>query len=267
MRDELEAPFLDEWLHDTEATPPDPSEGARRVASQLPHVRQAGRWLPFSLFGRQAQAPTDTTEYQPSPIPASNGHTPTVIGRTTSMLSPVKAITAGAIVFAISGAFLIAQPFGQQSSVPGAATDSGPVPPVEFSGRWVYSYTIEDGDSGGTWAYVAEEMSDPRLAGRISLTGNSSVLANGATVWSSAYRIENEEGAWQEVPGMLMNFGQGIASTRTGLLEGEGSYAGLVAIADLAWDLGGVDSAFDVQGIVIDAGDLPPTVTLTGDTQ
>jgi len=37
------------------------------------------------------------------------------------MLSPVKAITAGAFIFAIGGAFLIAQPFGQQqSSVPGA---------------------------------------------------------------------------------------------------------------------------------------------------
>ena len=36
------------------------------------------------------------------------------------MLSPVKAITAGALVFALSGAFLIAQPFDQQASVPGA---------------------------------------------------------------------------------------------------------------------------------------------------
>jgi len=39
------------------------------------------------------------------------------------MLSPVKAITAGALVFALGGAFVIAQPFGQQGSVPGAGIE------------------------------------------------------------------------------------------------------------------------------------------------
>ena len=36
------------------------------------------------------------------------------------MLSPVKAITAGALVFAIGGVFLIAQPFDQQERAGGA---------------------------------------------------------------------------------------------------------------------------------------------------
>ena len=41
------------------------------------------------------------------------------------MFSPVKAITAGALVFAIGGVLFIAQPFEQQGgSVPGAATDT-----------------------------------------------------------------------------------------------------------------------------------------------
>jgi hypothetical protein len=39
------------------------------------------------------------------------------------MFSPANAITAGALVFAIGGVMLIAQPFEQQGSVPGAATD------------------------------------------------------------------------------------------------------------------------------------------------
>ena len=52
------------------------------------------------------------------------------------MFSPVKAITAGALVFALGGVLLIAQPFDQQGgSVPGAATDADIVPPVEVTGR------------------------------------------------------------------------------------------------------------------------------------
>jgi len=86
MRDELEAPFLDEWFYETEVPPPDPKEGARRVASRLPHTKQVGRWLPFPVFRRKAQTPTatDTTDYQPTSIPATNGHTPTVLGSSPS---------------------------------------------------------------------------------------------------------------------------------------------------------------------------------------
>ena len=140
-------------------------------------------------------------------------------------------------------------------------------PPTEFSGRWVYSYAIEDRGSGGTWGYEAEEMTDSRLDGRISVTGNESVLANGASIWNSAFRIENDEGAWQEVPAPLLRFDHAAASTRTGLFEGEGAYEGLVAVTELGWDVSGVDSVFEVRGIVIDADDLPPTVTPTDDTQ
>ncbi|MEX1345514.1 MAG: hypothetical protein AB1Z63_12690 [Candidatus Limnocylindrales bacterium] len=96
-------------------------------------------------------------------------------------------------------------------------------PPTEFSGRWVYSYTIEDRDSGGTWAFLAEDISEPRFDGCISIVGNESVLANGASIWHSAFRIENEEGAWQEVPAPLLRFDHAAASTRTGLFEGEGA--------------------------------------------
>ena len=46
------------------------------------------------------------------------------------MFSPVKAVTTGVIVFAIGGAFLIAQPFEQQGSVPGATGDAGVFSPA-----------------------------------------------------------------------------------------------------------------------------------------
>jgi len=107
VRDELEAPFLDRWLHDTEVPPPDPKEGARRVASRLPHTKQAGWWLPVLVLRRKRDEPTtpDTIEYQSSAVPATDGHTPTVIGRTQTMFGPSKALIAGALVFAIGGVF------------------------------------------------------------------------------------------------------------------------------------------------------------------
>lgn len=134
-------------------------------------------------------------------------------------------------------------------------------PPHEFSGRWAYSYDIEEhGETGGMWGYVAEEMSDPRLEGRISLAGDRSGLGEGAELWNTVIRIENEEGAWEEMPGLLVRFDEASASVRTGLFIGEGAYEGLVAVTELAWDLSGPRSAFDVRGVVLDEEDLPETV-------
>jgi hypothetical protein len=135
--------------------------------------------------------------------------------------------------------------------------------PTEFTGRWVYSHTLSGGDEdGGVWAYATEEMTDPRLDGSISLTGNRSALDDkDSELWSSVFRIENEEGAWEEVPGLLVRFDEATASVRTGLFMGEGAYKGLVAVAELAWDLSGPSSAFDVRGVVLDGEDLPSPVT------
>ena len=75
------------------------------------------------------------------------------------MFSPVKAITAGALVFALGGMFLIAQPFGQQgATVPGAATDEV-APNTEFTAEWGFT-------SG--CCVVVEPASDPRFAGVMS---------------------------------------------------------------------------------------------------
>ena len=163
--------------------------------------------------------------------------------------------------FGVSSIVVIGLLAGSTVSVGAQESES----PTEFSGRWVYSYTMEDSDDSGTWAYVAEQMSDPRLDGLIALSGNGSEFADGPAVWNSAFRIVNDLGSWQEVPGWLLNFGDETASTRTGLLVGEGAYEGLVVVADLAWDPSGVGSAFDVRGYILDADDLPSTVTIAGE--
>ena len=61
------------------------------------------------------------------------------------MLSPVKAITAGALVFALGGVMLIAQPFGQQGSVPGAETDTEAEAPAWVTGTLTLG-TIESSE-------------------------------------------------------------------------------------------------------------------------
>ena len=91
------------------------------------------------------------------------------------MLSPVKAITAGVIVVAVGGALLIAQPFQQQSSVPGAEADA--VAPTWVTGNVQPAPSCSRGDlevdgdvqrnrnlecSPQTWT-----SSDPRLTGEV----------------------------------------------------------------------------------------------------
>ncbi len=123
MNDERMQSLLDTWYRDRETPRPQVQTSVASVMANVPQTRQRGRWWPLPAFHRKTQTATatGTTEYQPSPIPVTNGHAPTVIGRTQTMFSPVKAITVGTLVFAIGGAFLIAQPFGQQEgSVPGA---------------------------------------------------------------------------------------------------------------------------------------------------
>jgi hypothetical protein len=75
------------WLQEERVALPDAEQAGRRIASQLATTRQRRhrRWrLPFLSRTAGPPAAIDTTEYQPTPIPATNGHTPTAIGRTNS---------------------------------------------------------------------------------------------------------------------------------------------------------------------------------------
>ena len=134
---ELEA-VLRAWTPDTPAGHPDRSRVVGNVVRLLHSTRpRRRRWWLGSAFRGTADAPKDAERRydQASPIPATIGHTRTVTGRIQSMFSPVKAITAGALVFAIGGVMLIAQPFDQQvGSVPGAATDDPALAPSFYSG-------------------------------------------------------------------------------------------------------------------------------------
>ena len=137
--------------------------------------------------------------------------------------------------------------------------------PVEFTAEWAFGNAVrtdtsEVGDGvvmtrGGAWRPgVITEASDPRLQGTLSIASNNNRYPDaGVTVWNDAFRIENDEGAWQQMPTIDIATGDGDLNTTTGVLVGEGGYAGLIAVFD---NLHG-NSSWTLHGYIID-GELPP---------
>ena len=248
MKEEQVRSALEMWFEDTDPQPPDPRQTAARVMTRVLQTRQRRRRLPFALFREKAQAPTPTStiEYQPQAIPATNGHTPTVIGRTQSMLSPAKAIAAGALIFAIGGAFLIAQPFDRQGSVPGATTDD-PGPAAYVHGLMVQRDCCgdeaetfdDDGDRLTLRGMVASgtmEMDDPRITGSYELTVSVDEFPQPDTdarveVHWGELTITNDAGGWNGTWSSTYDSAQ-AAETDLGLYEltGTGAYEGLSAL-------------------------------------
>lgn len=238
------------------------------MATRLPHVRQRSRWWPFPVLYRRVKTPTtsDATENRAIDVSASNGHVPTVIGRTQTMLSPVKATTAGALVFALGGLFLVAQPFGQQGSVPGAEQGAEPAPPVEVT------ITPEDGTdlepeqcttrSGDPSATVGVDASactraasyllsasDPRLSGTATILVIEYLWpGRGAIYEAYAIEIVNDEGAWVGTGRHVAQLDQTMYT-----LTGERAYEGLTAVLGYGPD----SEEPGWKGVIVEGG-LPP---------
>ena len=238
-------PEVREWMKGTDAESPDAQRSARQVMTRLPEVRQRSRWWPFPVRYRtpKTSRTTDTTAYQPSPIPAANGHTPTVIGRTQTMFSPAKAITSAALVFGIGGVLLIAQPFGQRAEVAPGAESADFVEPVKFTavltpGPEVQKPTCERIGGmtqclGQAWTPYITEVSDPRLDGVMTLTANMNQWPLQPMLAMETYRITNEDGAWQgSFPSVYESFSD-TAGAQSVVLVGEGDYEGLYAWMDV----------------------------------
>jgi len=270
MTDEKLGLDLREWMKDAEFAPPDSRRSARQVATRLPQTRQLGRWRWLPSFGRtRASAPTtdQTTDYQPSPIPATNGRSPTVLGRTQSMFSPAKTITAGAIVFAIGSAFLIAQPFDQQGSVPGAETEA--IAPTWVTGNVRYASGCSgpdsemEGEVRHDWNFECSPQtwtaSDPRFSGQVARRWNEDVYQteNGSVAVNTTVDfLRNDEGGWVCSSSNLYE-GSGLFPTfltgKTATCVGQGGYEGLSAI--LIEDE--AEASYPFVGLIF-AGGFPP---------
>ena len=155
------------------------------------------------------------------------------------MFSPVKAIVAGSLVFALGGLFLIAQPFSQQDSVPGAATEvAGESTVVNASADCTLA-------TPGTWQRASapysltghvltctEEASDPRVTGTstvvLNIEGwNEGLLrenAAGSVSWSE-YTLEGPDGTWSGYGYGFYDSGQ--TAHLTNIAVGSGAYEGL----------------------------------------
>ena len=188
------------------------------------------------------------------------------------MLSPVKAIIAGALAFAIGGAFLIAQPFEQPgASVPGAAADPS-VSVVRGQYTWFGNgapaeQLALDGmleRSRGTEQRGLLSMSDERLSGDVTFEYDIDRWATDevdegdvALFWGTAL-IENDGGTWEGTH--LAADGQ--ARDRPFVapvvqLSGSGGYDGLSAVVYFTSDPLGLGLADSVDGLIF-SGPLPP---------
>ena len=281
MTDERMRPVLEAWFKGRDIPPADPHRSTARIMTHVPQIQQRSRWWPLPAFGRSSTPSTSsqTTGSQPTPIPATNGQAPIAIGRTQSMFSPVKAITAGVIVFALGGVLLIAQPSDRQgTNVPGAVSDTATVDPVWVTGTELLGATCEEAtsriDDGvvmrargwhcdqQTWA-----TSDPRLTGDVKAAWNADVYrtADGEypTLAAGTYDLRNGGGGWHcEYADALK---QSPSPEPDGLNDktvtciGEDGYDGLTAVLYFRWTGDGTS----IEGLVF-GGDIPPLPETTG---
>jgi hypothetical protein len=189
------------------------------------------------------------------------------------MLSPVQAITAGALTLTISAAFLIAQPFEQEAvTPPGAEAGADLAPPTAFTAVYASGPSVRSeewtGATGGgnrfvdgAWEWrVTDEATDPRLRGVTYVAWNHDEYAgdlgtqeDDMTVSHTTLRIENEGGAWQGVPQLDLN----EDPTSSQVLIGEGDYEGLyvVAVLESATELG--SDTWTLRGYIFEGDPLP----------
>jgi len=178
------------------------------------------------------------------------------------MFSSARAITSGAIVFAIGGVLLVSQPFDQQSgSVLGAEAAAAP---VAFTGTGEegpcpVNGTEDETDSvlrvRGGYCNPVFTSSDPRFRGTVTWAGHEDEYLDDSELWVGVVSrsIVNDEGAWRMLP--IYEFAAPDVTLEFDVPQsqdiwvGEGGYEGLFAV--LAWD----DAGF--EGYIVE-GELPP---------
>ena len=113
----------------------------------------------------------------------------------------------------------------------------------------------------------SRESSDPRFAGPLVLTYTEIRYPDlGGGIGVGGYRIETDEGAWQQVPTASVGWDKDAARWASGQLPpadniqfctfvGEGDYEGLTAVVQETWQPGGVDGLIQFDGYIFE-GDL-----------
>jgi hypothetical protein len=245
---------LVDWLQDESPDSTNAGRSADKIMAQLPETPQRSRWWPLVLLRRQ-RPKSDAGVFRES-------------RRTRPMFSPTKVVVAGVMIFAIGGALAVSLP-GEQSSggLPGAATE--PAAPAAVKAEFAFSRQVSAGSVetlpsgiertvGEAWQFRALQTDDPRLDGPLTWTDTFDTYPD-AEFRTSAARIENENGAWQEGPIYGLNFDREPGDTVHHLLIGEGDYEGLVAVVVDTFQPDGEAGVVDIrlEGFILDA-DIPP---------
>ncbi len=249
--------FLKDWLRDTTDERSDAHAAAEHIVARLPRTRQRSRWWP--LLPRRRRSP-------------SEDRTTNLEGRTRLMLSPTKAIAAGALVFLTGGLLLVAAPIGTEpAGVPGAQV-SADTPPSLFHGRVLPAWTEvtlesavagtrDDGSTfeyGSGWVGSSLTTNDPRMGGRLDWMWNGdeppvadppAELTGG--IGTVLVRVANDGGTWTGST-TWMSLDDPDWESLSGWLTGAGGYEGLMAY--VAMDA----NDYEVMGYITPYG--PPPV-------
>jgi hypothetical protein len=248
MKDERYWPILGTWLKDTAEAPPDPRQTARQVVERLPQTPQLRRWwwLPSPGTSAPHRGGNQATNHHPVANSATEDRFPTLTGRTRLMPSPAKAMIAGALVFALGGAFIVAQPFEQREP------DQPAVSSVAAWSDGTVVTATQECDSSLACTYSA---SDPRVAGPGGhrLVASVPVQAGDAfTMYLTDAWIEGPEGDWTGHHYLFVSVGHVDAVL---MLAGDGAYEGWSYVA-FGSDPEG-DTNQDFTGVIYQ-GPLPP---------
>ena len=218
MTDERLSAALRTWLQQRDEPPDDPTHTAAHVLARLPGVRQRRRWwLPaLGLGGRRAGGVhTSGPWFDASPVERF----PIVARRTAVMLSPVKAVTVGALALALTSIYLVGQqPLQQPPVAPGAEMTEPPVAVAVaqecadiFASPVVCSWTAADSRLAGT---MTHQWSEPGITATLL---DDEMGVN----WANAY-LEGPDGDWA---GHLYAVWADPAQLFV-ILSGEGAYGG-----------------------------------------
>ncbi len=228
--DEQMTSLVRSWLEATAGSPHTASRTVSEVMSRLPQTRQRSRWWPLPTLERRSGPASRDAESQPLTHGPSIDRFPIVTRRTVTMLSPVKAITAGALVFALGGLFLVAEPFDQQGgSVPGAPivaqTDA-----VRVTASQECSWDFPDGIQTATCIITA---SDPRLTGTATITQREIVNATGGDNDLETYDevLQGPEGTWTGRHFVVFDRSSAYTAYPLVVVTGDGAYEGWTYVA------------------------------------
>ena len=195
------------------------------------------------------------------------------------MFSPVKAITAGAIVFALGGVLLIAQLFDQQgANVPAAGSGPATVDPVWVTGTEALGAACEDATSSIDDGVVLRvrgwhcdqqtwESSDPRLTGDVTAAWNADVYRREdgeyTALAAGTYDLGNDGGSWHCEYADALKYTPSAETDglndKTARCTGGDGYSGLTAVLFFRW----TGNATSIEGLLF-GGDVPPLPETTG---